>query len=47
MTALAMLGLSVFPVYADDAATTTKPATEQAATAEKIPVYVIVVSGKG
>lgn len=46
LAAIAMLGLSVFPVYADNASAT-KAATEAAATAEKIPVYIVVVSGKG
>ncbi len=43
---IAMLGLSLSPIHADDA-TTTKAATEAAATVEKIPVYIVVVSGKG
>ena len=44
--AVAMLGLSLSPIHADTASTT-KAATEAAATAEKIPVYIVVVSGKG
>jgi len=44
--AFAMLGLSLSPIHAADTATTEKPASAQAA-ADKVPVYVIVVSGKG
>ena len=44
--ACAMLGLSLSPIHAADAATTDKPAAEQAAVA-KVPVYLVVFSGKG
>ena len=43
--ALAMVGLSLSPIHAADA-TATKSATEMVA-GDKIPVYVVVVSGKG
>ncbi|BDS09014.1 hypothetical protein NT6N_40540 [Oceaniferula spumae] len=47
ITALAAFGLAILPVSADDAATAVKPASEQAAAVKKIPVYVLMVSGKG
>jgi len=47
LAALAILGLAMVPAHAADAATETKPATEQASAAKKIPVYVLMISGKG